>query len=138
MYMVKAVFKKVRVEVVVISCQCSYSFHFSRKENDIDKLALKLIEKFGDKNTSAFSTQCTERQANACLLQTEEHVTESGSSSLKSMKLLTKYDQHRDYSLGGVLTSGSFILFTVLGKFKQHPLLKIHLVSPLHYVNRHL
>lgn len=36
----------------------------------------------------------------------QKHVTESGSGSLKSVKLLTKYDQHRDYSLGGVLASG--------------------------------
>ena len=36
----------------------------------------------------------------------QKHVTESGSGSLKSVKLITKYDQHRDYSLGGVLASG--------------------------------
>lgn len=87
-----------------------------------------LNKKFVDENGSVLSTQYTEKQANACLLQKEKQVMESGSGSLKSIKLFARYDQYRDYSLCGVLADGSFILFTVLGKFEHCHLLRTHLV----------
>ena len=134
--MVEGVWKRIRAEGVVIVCYCSYSFHFSRKENDTERLALSWLRNWWWKHRCIFNSECTERRANTCLLQKEKHVTESGSGSLKSIKLLTKYDRHRDDFLGGFWTGGSFILFSVLGKFKYHHLLRIHQGSPPLYVNQ--